>query len=283
MLSKLSNLISKYDKSITFSILEIGGVPLDGHEEPFYQLLDLFPGSKVMAFEVDKELCEDLNKKVKNGVTFYPNALGEKQETRKFYETMHPMCCSLYQPNEELIRLYNNFEVAYLKSISNIDTISLDYFVRENKISSIDFIKIDIQGAELDVFKGGTEVLKDVLAIVCEVEFLPHYINQPLFGDVCEYLATRDLMFHKFLGLEGRALTPIVINNNPNLSTQHIWSDAVFIRHVLSIPKLSKTQLLKLSILGFIYGSPDLTYYCLRHFDSGHGTNLHQEFLNIRN
>jgi FkbM family methyltransferase len=282
MLKKLSNLISKHDDSITFLMLEIGGVPLDGQEEPFYQLLDLFPGSRVVAFEVDKKVCEELNKTSKRGVVFYPFALGEKEETRKFYETTHPMCCSLYQPNEELIRLYNNFEVAYLKSISNIDTLSLDYFARENKIGSVDFIKIDIQGAELDVFKGGVEVLRDVLAIVCEVEFLPHYINQPLFGDVCGYLAIRDLMFHKFLGLEGRALAPIVLDNNPNLSTQHIWSDAVFIRHVLSIPKLSKTQLLKLSILGFIYGSPDLTYYCLRYFDLRQGTKLHQEFLNMQ-
>ena len=236
MLKKLSKLIADNDKSITFSMLEIGGMPLGEQEEPFYQLLDLFPGSSVVAFEVDEKACEELNKKSKHGVTFYPIALGEKEETRKFYETSHPMCCSLYKPNEELISLYNNFEVAYLKSVSNINTVSLDYFVRENKIGSVDFIKIDIKGAELDVFKGGVEVLKDVLAMVCEVEFLPHYINQPLFGDVCEFLAIRDLMFHKFLGLAGRALAPIVLDNNPNLPTQHIWSDAVFIRHVLSTP-----------------------------------------------
>jgi FkbM family methyltransferase len=282
MLKKISDLVRKFDRTITFTMLEIGGRPTSGYEEPFYQLLDLFPGSRVVAFEVDKKLCEELNKTSKKGVTFYPTPLGEKEESRKFYETTHPMCCSLYKPNEDLIKLYNNFEVAYLKSVSNIDTVSLNYFARETNIGNVDFIKIDIQGAELDVFKGGVEVLRDVLAIVCEVEFLPHYLNQPLFGDVCEYLAIRDLMFHKFLGLEGRSLAPIVLNNDPNLITQHIWSDAVFIRHVLSIPKLSKTQLLKLSILGSLYGSPDLTYYCLRYFDSGQATNLHQEFLNMR-
>lgn len=282
MLRKIADLIRKHEKSIAFTMLEIGGVPTSGQVEPFYELLDLFPGSRVLAFEVDKKVCEELNKTSKEGVTFYPVPLGEKEESRKFYETTHPNCCSLYQPNEELIRLYNFFEVAYLKSTSSIDTVSLDYFARENNINGVDFIKIDIQGAELDVFKGGIEVLKDVLAIVCEVEFLPHYINQPLFGDVCAYLAKNDLMFHKFLELEGRTLAPIILNNNPNLLTQHIWSDAVFIRHVLSIPKLSKTQLLKLSILGLLYGSPDLTYYCLRYFDSEQETNLHQEFLNMQ-
>lgn len=45
MLGKLAKLIAEFDKSIKFSMLEIGGAPLDGQEEPFYQLLDLFPGS----------------------------------------------------------------------------------------------------------------------------------------------------------------------------------------------------------------------------------------------
>ena len=281
MLEKLAKLITKYDESVKFQMLEIGGVPLDGQQEPFYQLLDLFPGSKVVAFEVDKKVCEELNQTSKKGITFYPVALGKKDESRKFYETNHPMCASLYKPNQDLIGLYNNFEVAYLKSISNIDTVSLDFFAEQNNIGQIDFIKIDIQGAELEVFKSGIAVLKDVLAIVCEVEFLPIYEDQPLFGDVCEFLATRDLMFHKFLGLAGRALTPIVLDNNPNLPTQHFWSDAVYIRHVLSIPKLSPNKLLKLSILGYLYGSPDLTYYCLRFFDLQNGTQLHQDFLNI--
>ena len=223
MLGKLAELISEYDKSIKFSMLEIGGVPLDGQEEPFYQLLDLFPGSKVTAFEVDKKVCEELNQISKKEVVFYPVALGKKEESRKLYETNHPMCTSLYKPNEELIRLYNNFEVAYLKSASNIETVGLDFFAKQNNIGEIDFSKIDIQGAELEVFNSGIAVLKDVLAIVCEVEFLPIYENQPLFGDVCQFLATKDLMFHKFLDLAGRALTPIVLGNNPNLPTHHFW------------------------------------------------------------
>ena len=146
------------------------------------------------------------------------------------------MCSSLYEPNEELISLYNNFEVAYLKSKSIIETISLDEFLNKNSIKSLDFIKIDVQGAALDVFKGGTKALKDVLKIVCEVEFIPIYKDQPLFGDVCKFLNDYDLMFNKFLGLAGRCLKPITLNNNPNIPSQHFWSDAIFIRHVQNIP-----------------------------------------------
>jgi hypothetical protein len=151
----------------------------------------------------------------------------------------------------------------------------------KNKIGDIDFIKIDIQGAELDVFRGGIETLEEVLMVVSEVMFVPHYINTPLFGDVSSFLSSRGLMYHKFLGTGGRALTPIILGNDVNVPSQHIWSDAVFIRHVLSIPKLSPEKLLKLGVLSLIYNSPDLTYYCLKHFDNLQGSKLHEDFIKL--
>ena len=62
----------------------------------------------------------------------------------------------------------------------------------------IDFLKVDIQGAELDVFKGSRETLKEILMIVSEVEFIEQYIDQPLFGDVSSFLKDFDFMFHNF-------------------------------------------------------------------------------------
>lgn len=189
----------------------------------------------MIGFEVDDTVCEQMNAQAQPGMQFYPVALGRQRERKPFYETEHPMCCSLYKPNEPLISLYNNFEVAYLKQESEINTISLDEFTESRNIEEVDFIKIDIQGAELEVFMGGTKTLKDTLAIVCEVEFIPHYLNQPLFGDVCNFLLQHDLMFHKFLGICGRALKPIVFNNDGNAPSQHIWSDAMYIHHVQHI------------------------------------------------
>ena len=208
-----------------------------------------------------KNECDKLNKSSKKGIKFFANALGKKKESRKFYETNHPMCSSLYEPNEKLLRLYNNFSVAYLKNITEIKTISLDDFIKEQNIGLIDFIKIDIQGAELDVFHGATKSLKNVVTIVSEVEFIPHYINQPLFGDVCSFLDKNNLMFHKFLALRGRTLKPVVLGNDINFATQHIWSDAVFIKNILKISELNNSQLLKLAIFSYLYGSPDLTYF----------------------
>ena len=279
-LDSFLTLVKSFNKSLKFEIIEVGAHPYGGKEELFYRLLDFFPNSKVNAFEIDETECQKLNKLSKNGVQFFPYALGYKEEVRKFYETNHPMCSSLYEPDIELLKLYHNLEVAYLRNISEIKTVSIDKFMETEKIKTVDFIKIDIQGAELDVFKGANKCLENILSIVSEVEFIQIYKNQPLFGDVCSFLNRKDIMFHKFLGLAGRSLKPIIINNEKNYPIQHIWSDAVFIKNIFKIPYLDNSQLLKLSVFSYLYGSPDLTVFCLQNYDKKNKTNMVEQ-LNI--
>ena len=279
-LKKLVDIIDQSKINLKFTLLEIGAVEVKDSKEPFYQLLNYFPESKIIGFEIEKEVCDKMNKAASPGVKYYPFALGKSNEKRKLYITQHPMCCSLYKPNEPLISLYNNFEVAYLKRETEVETISLDHFIDQNEVGEIDFIKIDVQGAELDIFKGGKKTLANVLKIICEVEFIPHYEDQPLFGDVCNYLNEYNLMFNKFLGLSGRALKPIMLNNNPNLASQHIWTDAVFIYHVQKIKNLSDEKLLKLSLLACVYQSLDLTFFCLSHYDKRHSSSLGKDWMN---
>lgn len=166
-----------------------------------------------------------------------------------------------------------------LKNVTTIRTVSMDYFTRENSIGPVDFVKIDIQGAELDVFEGGVTTLKDVVAIVTEVEFVHHYENQPLFGDVCAFLAKQGLTFNKFLGIAGRTLKPTVLNKNPGFPTHHMWSDAVFLRDTMRLEAISTEQLLKLAVLASMYGSPDVSVCCFAEYDKRKTTKITQELI----
>ena len=278
-LSILADIIKEKKINCDFMMIEVGALKIQSKPEPFYELLDYFPSSRIIGFEIDEDVCEKMNSEASNGVKYYPYALGKANEKRKLYVTQNPMCTSLYKPNEKFLKLYNNFEVAYLKKETEIETISLDYFVEKNNIENIDFIKIDVQGAELDVFRGGIRSLSNVLKVVCEVEFVSHYENQPLFGDVCNFMNQNDLMFNKFLKLSGRALKPIILNNNANLASQHIWSDAVFIRDIEKIQNLTDIQLIKLSLLACVYSSLDLTFYCLIEYDKRHSSNFANNFM----
>ena len=101
---KLFNIIRKNKIDCKFTIIEIGALELS-KKEPFYELLEHFPKSKIIGFEIEEKVCDEMNLKAPKGVEYYPHALGEKNERKKLYNTEHPMCTSLYKPNEKLIRL----------------------------------------------------------------------------------------------------------------------------------------------------------------------------------
>jgi len=274
--------VKEFNKDLNFRIVEIGAHPYGEFHEVTHQLLDHFPGSEIYAFEVNKEECEKLNKICKKGMKFFPIALGEKKEIRKFYETYMPVCSSLYKPKDEFLKLYNNLNIAYLKGTDEIETISLDEFSKSNNLGSVDFIKIDIQGAELDVFKGGKETLRKSLMIVSEVEWVEQYIDQPLFGDVSSFLKDHDFMLHKFVANGTRSLKPVILNQNKNIGTQLLWSDALFIRNIMNVTKLSDEELIKSAVISYIYKSPDLTYFYLMKFDEKNNSSLCSSFKGLK-
>lgn len=277
----LAKFVKKHAPNLSFSILEIGARPVSEAPEPYTALLDVFDHVRISAFEIEEELCSELNNKAHKNVHYYPCALGEKNGTQTLYETMHPMCSSLYEPDTELMQKYFNLESAHTKTTHEIKVRSLDSFVDEHPIGPIDMVKIDVQGAELDIFKGGQTALKNTLAIVSEVEFIPLYKKQPLFGDVSAYLETQGMMFHNFVTLSGRCLTPIAINNNPNHPSQVMWADAMFIKNIADLAKEDDAALYKLALFAFMYASADLTFYCFKLLDERNQTKLCEGFTQL--
>jgi FkbM family methyltransferase len=57
-----------------------------------------------------------------------------------------------------------------------VPVITLDDFQREQKLSRVDFLKIDVEGMELQVMRGGIETLRRFHPVVY-FETLPRYVN----------------------------------------------------------------------------------------------------------
>jgi FkbM family methyltransferase len=273
--SALSELL---DYSLSFTVLEIGARPV-GDVEPFHALLDLFPASRMSALEIDPALCDELNRSAPRGQRYYSCALGRTEEARTLYETVHPMCASLYEPDERYDRAYHDLDVMRLKSTSEVRTTALDTFVRDNRIGPVDFIKMDIQGAELDVLQGGAATLHGVLAIVCEVEFVPVYKDQPLYGDIDAHLRRHGFMLHKFLSISGRVMKPLTLGSSGRAPVQMMWADALFTRDLLDLSGLDGDALLKLAVLLDLYGSFDAVHYLLTRYDDLRAARLAPEYL----
>jgi len=277
--SVLAPLLKANGLDLAFNMLNIGALPLEGAEEPFWQLLDVFPASSLAGVELDQHLCDELNRRARERVRYYAAAIGRTEERRPLYQTAHPMCTSLYRPDERYPDLYHDLESTRLKSVDEISTLSLDKFIADNALGEIDFLKIDVQGAELDVFTGGAAAMRRILLVVSEVEFVPMYMNQPLFGDVAASLRGAGMMFHKFLGMAGRVMKPLTVQGSARYPVQFMWSDAVFVRDLFELATLSPGQLLKLAVLLDIYDSKDAALHVLRRYDAVEGDDLGDIYL----
>lgn len=68
---------------------------------------------------------------------------------------------------------------------------TLKQFCAENQIGAVDFIHMDVQGAELMVLDGAGDFIRNIRAIWLEVEAVELYKGQPLKEEVEAYLETR--------------------------------------------------------------------------------------------
>ncbi|MDD3859053.1 MAG: FkbM family methyltransferase [Bacteroidales bacterium] len=70
----------------------------------------------------------------------------------------------------------------------NFISTTLDEVCRENEIESIDLLKIDVQGAEINVLEGGLSILHKTKFIYIELSFKQLYFGSCVFMDVYDFL-----------------------------------------------------------------------------------------------
>jgi FkbM family methyltransferase len=109
-----------------------------------------------------------------------------------FYVTNWAVASSIYPPNSDFLEPFpaasRLFEVKERRQIS---TVTLDEVCAKEGVRP-DCLKLDVEGAELDVLVGGEEALRDTLVVELEVEFSPLRVGQPLFAEIDGYMRERD-------------------------------------------------------------------------------------------
>jgi FkbM family methyltransferase len=136
----------------------------------------------IIAFEPDPKVFSELKKfSEKKGVFLNNFALGEKNGRVSFYTSPLTVTSSLLLPNQDSswYRIKNRILGLSKKNSYReieVEIRTLDSFVKSNSIIEIDILKIDVEGAELQVLNGATESLLSKKIRIIQVEV--HYDDQ---------------------------------------------------------------------------------------------------------
>lgn len=274
---------------IHVSICNVGSRKVSAQDDYANQAWRIFaPNLTIYGFDADPEACDAANLEFEAQAADWnefhiPIAIAKESGSATLYVTKNPMCSSLYRPNEELLQHFPGLpELVNLDHTTEIETTTLDTFCQAESINEIDFLQIDVQGAELQVLEGAVQTLnRSVLAIQAEVEFSPLYKNQPLFADVDRFLRQQGFVLFD-LSKSQIARSPIWSINRPG---QLLWGDAVYLRDPFAqnTPKQFKTpeQMFKLACVADALQFTDFSLELLKTLTLKHGAEPKYNFANI--
>lgn len=176
--------------NMKMQIHHIGGIKDCG---PAEQLTMLKEDAHWTFYDADEESLRQTNIENKD-YNLIAKAIGKEDEILKFNVMSSPSASSFLLPEESakdmIIQGTEETWGDHTKIIKNInlDVNKIDTLRFEDKIEQIDVLSIDTQGMELDILKGATLHMDEVLAVISEVEFRRLYKDQPLFYEMFEYL-----------------------------------------------------------------------------------------------
>jgi FkbM family methyltransferase len=257
-------------------IVDIGAMSLGGDADPYSPLIRAAP-CDVYGFEPGAEEFEKLKASAKPGHHYLPYFVGDGSP-RTFYECNFTMTSSLFEPNTSLLAKFQNLEeLTRVQKTYPVETKRLDDIP---DLAGTDFLKVDVQGAELMVFEGAGRILDNALVVHTEVQFAPLYKGVPLFGEIDIHLRSKGFALHRLMQA-GRTFKPLVFMNDVNATlSQILWGDAIYVRDFMLFDQLSSIALLKIAtILHETYRSVDLAAFALASYDRKNASNLQQIYL----
>lgn len=145
----------------------------------------IWPNAETVVFEA-MDSSEFLYKE--QGLKYHMGVLSnETGKTVEFYQNdWHPGGNSYYRENEVVNpEAPNYFNEQHKRTLK---TVTLNAVVNLKQFPLPDLIKMDVQGAEMDVLQGASEVLKTVKHVILELQTVEYNKGAPLKDTVIEYM-----------------------------------------------------------------------------------------------
>jgi FkbM family methyltransferase len=178
---------------------------------------ELLPTAYIYAFEPLSDCFTELQTAMSGVRNFraFNTALAEKEGDAEFYR-------SSWSPSSSLLLMHElhkkNFPFTAGQSREMVKVCRLDDCARELAIQDEILVKLDVQGAEDQVIRGGKELIRRAKVLIVETSIESLYENQPLFSDILRLL--EDLGF-RYKGALNQAFS--------SLDGSVLYADSIFI------------------------------------------------------
>ena len=233
-------------------VVDIGAQLMGPGSHP-YDPLRRFSKLEVIGFDpLENRLSERYDAEDDDGLTLLPYAIGDG-EIYTLHINNNDATSSLYPLNQKHNERFT--ELAAFRTIrtEQVKTHRLDDVLAEG---AVDFLKLDIQGAELMVLRSALKTLERTAVVHCEVEFSPIYDGQPLYPEI-----------QAFLNSQGFELIDLLWSGKDYYNTPSgnvapdrlLWADAVFFKQTNNVDVMISQALISAAI----YGKPTLAEHLL--------------------
>lgn len=159
----------------------------------------LFPQARVHSFEPVPDCAAELRKNVSllEGVKIYPFALGEAAGEAELHVNSYSYASSFLPATRKHREAFP--EVQESGEVS-VEVSTLDRVFSGVELRGPVLLKLDVQGYEAQVIRGGAETLRRVDYVVLEASFKQMYEGEPLFTDIMRLMENRGFRFERPVG-----------------------------------------------------------------------------------
>jgi len=175
------NLVAKQGTFKVDTVIEIGS--MNGVDA--WVLFDFYKPDRVIVIEAHPEFAVEIAKQY-DEFEVYSIAASNFNSEMTFNcvtdDSVNLGMSSLLEREDS----YPSYDIHY-KSLT-VFTQRMDSFCAENNITSIDLLKIDVEGNSYEVLEGFGDMIWNVKCIHVECEHVPVWKGQKLYADVEQYL-----------------------------------------------------------------------------------------------
>lgn len=155
---------------------------------------NIFSDANYLMFEAQETKTEILQRLKSNSIDFHIGLLGPiGNEKSKFYvnETVSSALPESAKENQEYIE---------------IPMYTVDDVLSKKGITKADFVKLDVQGFELEVLKGATKTLENAEVVLMEVSLIEINKGAPLINEVMKFMTDRNFICYDICSIVRRPL-----------------------------------------------------------------------------